>query len=88
LWQEYEFGIGGRKATTDLTAQERGRVKHKYTRRKVVWDKISEMVRGGWNAQAAIGRLYVVYGPNVCVTKIINQMKIDRTRRGHPELRV
>jgi hypothetical protein len=88
LWQEYEFGIGGRKAAKDFTAQERGRVKHKYTRRKAVWDKIGEMVRGGWTAQAAIDRIYFVYGQNLCVTHIINRMKADRARGGHPELRV
>jgi hypothetical protein len=52
LWREgrreYEFGIGGRKAATDFAAQERGRVKHKHTRRKVkvVWDKIGEIQNG------------------------------------------
>jgi hypothetical protein len=30
-----------------FTAQDRGQVRHKYTRRKVVWDKIGEMIRGG-----------------------------------------
>jgi hypothetical protein len=88
LWQEYEFGIGGRKPAKDFTAQERGGVKHKYTRRKVVWDKIAEMVRGGWTAQAAIDRIYFVYGVNLCVTHIINRMKVDRALGGHPELRV
>jgi hypothetical protein len=47
LKREHKFGITGRKAATYFAAQERGRVKHKHTRRKVAWDKIGEMVRGG-----------------------------------------
>jgi hypothetical protein len=48
LWQEYEFGIGGRKAAKDFTAQDCGQVKHRYTRRKVVWDNIAgKIIRGG-----------------------------------------
>jgi regulator of replication initiation timing len=37
LWQEYEIGLGGRKAAKLFTREERGRVKHKYSRQKVVW---------------------------------------------------
>jgi hypothetical protein len=36
LWQEYEFGFGGRKPAKDFMAEERGRVKYSYHRRKVV----------------------------------------------------
>lgn len=28
LWQEYEFGTGGRKAAKDFTMAERGKVKY------------------------------------------------------------
>jgi hypothetical protein len=35
LWEEYEHGIAGRKAAR-LYKRERGRVKHKYCRRKLV----------------------------------------------------
>lgn len=41
LWQEFEFGIGGRKPAKDFTAIERGRSKYAYHRRKVVWERIS-----------------------------------------------
>ena len=40
LWQEYEFGLQGWKAAKRFTSRERGRVKYKYHRRKVVWDTI------------------------------------------------
>jgi hypothetical protein len=44
LWQEYEFGIGGRKSVKHFTAAEQGKVKYNYHRRKVVWDTIAELV--------------------------------------------
>lgn len=88
LWQEYEFGIGGRKAAKDFTAAERGRVKYNYHRRKVVWDVIAELVRSGWTANTACDRLHEVYGRNLSVTNIINRMRRDRVNGGHPNLRI
>jgi hypothetical protein len=78
VWQEFEFGIGGRKAAREFTAAERGKVKYAYHRRKVVWDKIAEKIRAGWTANAAIDEIYVRYGKGTSVTKIINQMRRDR----------
>ena len=62
----------------ELEGEERGRVKHKYNRRKVVWDCISELVHGGLTAQVAINCIYQVYGENKTTTTIINRMKADR----------
>lgn len=78
LWQEYEIGLGGRKAAKLFTREERGRVKHKYSRRKVVWDCISNLVRAGLTAHLAIDRIHQVYGEATQVTVIINSMKRDR----------
>jgi hypothetical protein len=86
LWQENEFGFGGRKPAKDFTTEERGRVKYSYHRRKVVWDKIAELVRAGHTAQVAIDRIYQVYGQASIVTSIINQMRQDRRTGGHPQL--
>ena len=80
------IGLGGRKPARQFTAIERGRVKFKYCRRKVVWDIIDRMVRGGFTAQVAIDKLYVVYG-HITVTQIINLMRTDAIGGGHPELR-
>ena len=88
LWTEYEYGIGGRKPAKDFTATERGRVKYMYHRRKVVWDKVAELVRAGHTAQVAIDRIYQAYGRNQSVTTIINRMRSDRQNGGHPNLRV
>jgi hypothetical protein len=89
LWDEYEQGIGGRKAARLFSRQERGRAKHKYHRRKVVWDCIAALVRAGFTAQVAIDHVYQVYGENTTVTRIINRMKEDR-QAGivHPSLQV
>ena len=47
LWQEYEFGLQGQKAAKRFTSRERGRVKYKYHRRKVVWDMILRLLCRG-----------------------------------------
>ena len=88
LWQEYEFGLGNRKAAKDFTPEERGRVKNLYSKRKIVWSKIADMVRGGWDANQACNRIYEVYGANQTVTTIINLMRCDKANGGHPALRV
>jgi hypothetical protein len=36
VWNEYEHGIGGRKAAHLIAREERAKVKHNYTRRKLV----------------------------------------------------
>jgi hypothetical protein len=60
LWREYEHGIRGRKAAQLFTREERGRVKHKYHQRKIVWDCISSQVHAGVMAQVAIYHVHVV----------------------------
>ena len=87
LWQEYQHGIGGRKAAKLFTPQERGRVKFKYSRRKVVWDCISTLVRSGMTANVAIDHIYQVYGANATVTQVVNRMRRDRIDNNlHPLL--
>lgn len=85
LWNEYTVGIGGRKAARLFSAQERGREKYKFHRRKVVWEVINRLIRSGRTAQTAIDMIYAVYG-HVSVTTIINRMRQDRALGGHPNL--
>ena len=89
LWQEWELGIGGRKAARLFTAKERGRVKCTFTRRKAAWDAIENLVRSGLTADRAIDRLYDHYGLDCTTTQIINKIRRDRTLYGglHPNLR-
>ena len=88
IWNEYEFGLENRKAAKDFTAIEPGRVKYIYHRRKVVWEKIGEMVRGGRSSHEACNRNYEVYGQNSTVTYIIDEMRKDRKNGGNPALRI
>jgi hypothetical protein len=78
LWQEYQYGIGGRKAARLFTPQERGQAKQKFSRRKVVWDTVDRLVRGGILANVAIDRIYQAYGRELTVTRIINRLLDDR----------
>jgi hypothetical protein len=87
LWQEYQFGIGGRRPAKSFSARERGRVKHMYHRRKVVWDVLASLVGAGMTAQQACEKIYAVYGL-VSVAAITNKMRQDRKTGGHPELNV
>jgi hypothetical protein len=89
LWQEYNEGIGGRKAARLFSSEERGRVKHKYCRRKNVWDLVSRLIRTGISSDVAIDRIYDVYGVNTPVTRIIDRIKVDRRNNSfHPTLQV
>ena len=78
LWDEYLNGVGGRKPARHFSESERGRVKYKYTRRKVVWDVIRKLVDLGHSSQRAIDMIYEVYGAQTCVTAIINRMRKDK----------
>lgn len=89
LWHEYEFGIGGRKPAKFFTSAERGKVKHAYTRRKLIWDTISTLVRAGRSVPEAIALIYDVYGAKTSVTKITLLMRRDKQKSGgDPRLRV
>lgn len=90
LWAEYLHGVGGRKPARLFSYTERGRSKHRYSRRKIVWDTVSGLVRLGHTSEIAIDRIYaVLYGGQTSVTKIINALKRDK-RNGtlNPNLRV
>jgi Transcriptional activator of glycolytic enzymes len=87
LWEEYEFGIQGRKAAKRFSTKERGHVRYKFHQRKVVWDKIAQMIRQGHTYLTAIDEIYRVYGESSTVTEIINRMRTDRMAGGHRHLR-
>ena len=87
LWQEYEFGINGQKAAKHYTSRERGNSRYTYHRRKVFWDKVSELLRAGYDSHTAIDKIYEAYN-NQSVTQIINSMRRDKVNGGHPLLRV
>ena len=65
-----------------FTSRERGNCRFTYSRRKVFWDKVSEMVRAGYTCHAAIDKIYDVYR-NASVTTIINLMKDGTSASAH-----
>ena len=85
LWQEYEFGIGGRKPARQFTPQERGKVKVQYSRRKCAWNVIERLIRSGYTAQTACDKIYEVYG-HVSICKIIDRLRADAKTGGNPAL--
>lgn len=84
LWREYDFGIEGNKAAKWFSATERGKVKYIYTRRKIVWDQVTSLMRAGYTAQTAVNRIYEVHGRHKSVTWIINQMRKNRQSGENP----
>jgi hypothetical protein len=78
LWEEWHHGVGGRKPARLFTARERGQCKHKFHRRKLVWDLLAGLIRGGLTANVACDRIYNVYGQQCSMTTIINRLKADK----------
>jgi len=83
LWQEFMFGIAGRKPARTFSARERGQCKCTYNLRKLAWTKISELIRAGHTAQTAIDLIYDVYGRASGLSAILVRMRHDR-RNGWP----
>jgi hypothetical protein len=88
LWAEYNFGIGGRKAAKEFTAEERGKNKYKYCRRKNFWDLVALHVRAGSEAAEIIDRVYDCYGRQLSVYNILELIRKDKASGGHPNLRL
>ncbi|KAG3163294.1 hypothetical protein C6341_g12988 [Phytophthora cactorum] len=88
LWHEYQFGCGGLKPAKDFTAVERGLNKFAYSRRKVFWDVVANLVRSGFTSDTAIDKVYAVYGRQLSVSSVLVALRTDRKRGGHPSLRV
>jgi hypothetical protein len=80
LWEEYEFGIEGRKSARKFSSHESGRVKYKYHRRKVIWDLVSELLRSGHTNISAVDSIYDTYGREATITSIINTMRRQRAQ--------
>ncbi len=78
LWREYDQGLDGGKAAKDYTAVERGRNKHTYSRRRVLWDAVVKLMARGYMADSAIDQISGAYGRRLSVTQVINEMKKDR----------
>ena len=82
LWAEWHQGVGGLKPARLFTAEERGRSRFKFSRRKVVWDAIQALILSGDSHQVAIDKLYQKFGENLTVSQIIGKMQKARTGTG------
>jgi hypothetical protein len=79
LWQEYMHRVGRRKPARHFSPTERGRVRHKYYWRKIIWDLIADLVRQGHTADTVIEVIiYAIYGGQTSVINIINGLKRDK----------
>ncbi|KAG2786672.1 hypothetical protein PC129_g11095 [Phytophthora cactorum] len=87
LWHEYQFGCSGIKPAKEFTPVERGASKFAYSRTKVFWDVITQLVRSGYTSDAAIDKVYQVYDRQLSVSSILVSLRADRRRGGHPSLR-
>ena len=77
LWKEWLVGTAGKKAAKDFTFSERGKVKSKYSFRKVFWDKVGELVQAGHTSDVVCDMLYAQYSQRTSVTKILRAMHAD-----------
>jgi len=80
LWSEWEQGLGGVKPAKAFTHAERGANKFSFSRRKVFWDTVEDLVKRGNTSDVSIDKIYRVYGWNNSVTKILNEMRSDKKR--------
>ena len=87
VWQEYEFGLPGWKAAKRFTSRERGRVKYKYHRRKVVWDMILRLLGRAHSIHTAVREIERVYGEGKTVSTYINLLQCDQRVGHHRDLR-
>jgi hypothetical protein len=83
LWQEWEFGIGGRKAAKIFNESQRGIVKFNYCLRKPFWHLVTKMIRLGYCSATAIDKIYSnVYSNGLSTTKKLQKNKTRcQTRR-------
>ena len=86
LWQEFEFGIGGRKPAKLFNSVERGRVKYSYSLRKHFWTLMQKMICNGYTFNSAIDKIYNVYDRSRSVTEILRLIYNDSKNGGHPQL--
>jgi len=85
LWQEYEFGVGGRKPAREFSSKERGAVKFSYSLRKYFWELVDKMINKGYTHASAIDRIYSLYGTKTSTTKVLQNIRRD-SKIGHPLL--
>ena len=82
LWHEYLHSLGNNKAAKDFTREERGGAKQKYSKRKLFWDLMYNLLRAGFTELAAIDKTRQAYGTNRSVTYVVNKIRVDKKTGG------
>ena len=84
LWHAYLHSLGNNKAAKDFTREERGGAKQKYSKRKIFWDLMCNLLRAGFTELAAIDKIRQAYGTNRSVSYVllINKIRGDKRRGG------
>ena len=85
LWQEYEFGITGKKAAKLYSIGYRGRNNHAYCLQKPCWDLVVSMIFHGYNHNKDIDKIYAVYR-NLLVVLMLWLIRRDSRSGKHDEL--
>ena len=89
LWAEYESGIGGNKPARLFTPSERGWVKFKYSRRKIVCDVIGNMCNKNVAVDVVIDRIYAECGgQDTPVNYIIKRLREAKKSGGIQNLHI
>ena len=93
LWDEWMFGIDGRKAAKSFTSAEKNNrkngIKQKYHNRSLVWRVQARLIDGGHSIISANAKIATVTGAKT-VTSTINKLREFNQSYGalgHPELR-
>ena len=87
LWREWTHGINGGKPASHFTATGIRANKDRFRMRRPIWEQIELLVRKGYTAEAAIERLYAIYGHNIKITHLSCKLKTDRKQKTlHPDL--
>jgi hypothetical protein len=97
LWNEWEYGVAGRKAAKDWTSVERGgggnrKVKQMYHGRRNIWRIQQHLINKGRSIHSANALIEQTYGINQSITAISMAIARDRATYGatgglHPNFR-
>ena len=78
LWEEWEFGVGGRRAAKTFNASERGAVTTTYFFQNPFWHLCSDLIERGYEPVTAIKKIYHVYVDELTSTKVLKQINKDK----------
>jgi hypothetical protein len=86
LWQEWYFGIDGRKPAKDFSSRESGgKQKVTYCNHKKFWLLAEHLVCSGCSADDACKKIYDAYGHDSTATSILRRIGKDKENGTIPQ---